>query len=355
MNKQLIKVLKKDFYTLSSILKITNISLDDDYIIFKADKKAIDILNINNINYEVIQKSLYSKIVHKYIGLLIGVLLFFVMMYFNSFRVTNIKFNNNYIINSDIEEIINDSSKKVLGFNIVNNLDDIEKHVRRKYYTYPWITMKKKGTTIMVDIADYDSDYKVLDNNEVGNVVAKNDAIIKSCYVYQGSLCVKNNQYVKKGDKLIDCKSIYEARGLVIGSFFEEYNIEIPKIEYIDISSNIKESVYSVNLFNKRLNLKRKYKLDNYKESSKELFSLFGISIYKNVREGINNKKIEYNLIEAKNKALEEYEKYFKSSITSSLEEINDVSILNIEEFDNSYKIKILAKVSKSIGEFVPF
>lgn len=350
-----VKIKTSDFYFISKNISVYNLTIMDSYVIFECEKEVYEYLKDNDIKYEIIKDRRISNLIRIYKGIICGVIIFFGIVFINSKRITKIEFNSNYVINNKIEEIIYDNSKKILGMNMIDNLDNLEKIIRNEFFSYPWISIKKEGTTILVDITSYDSDVIIEENNILGNLVAVNDGIISSIHTYQGISLYHMNEYVKKGDILIDSNNKYQAKGLVLANTFETYEtmIKINDVLYEEIY-NV-EDFYSINLFKYNFKLKRKFKISNYNENIKTVFNFFNLfKIRKNSRTEIIKKEVTYTLEDARNQALKEYKENFMNNIVSDLEEIKSLEVLSVDKINNNYKVKILAFVNKNIAKFIP-
>ena len=158
-----------DYFANSQQFKAKNIEVVGDSIMFETDKETIDLIEEKNIRY-MLHESKKDKLkgVMKYkTGIFFGLFfaIFFIVM--NSYRVKEVKFNDNHPINEEINAYIENGSKKILMFNFhKNNYQDLAKDIRSFYPEYEWITISKKGSVVYVEIEQDNQVVKEKENNK---------------------------------------------------------------------------------------------------------------------------------------------------------------------------------------------
>lgn len=358
----------EDFFGCSDKIVACNISLSSGQVCFKTDKITIKYLDENKIDYEIVEnknKAIKRKLMINR-GLIIGAMVFVFAILLNAYRVSDITYNANYLINDEIKEEIQKDMKKLFFWDFYGgNLDESATILRRKYVNYQWISLEKKGSKIVITISDYDDSSINKEEDIIGDVVAKKDGIIKYYTIYKGGNNVEVNKYVKKGDVLISSdllinknmatKDLVSARGLVLASTYENMTIKVMKEETKEILTGQKMSYNSLELFGHNLNIGKSNSFVNQLSNDKTIFNLFNIIKYKKIQEEEKCDIIKtYNKTEAIEYAKTTIENDFKNNSTCDLEKIERIETLAINETSSYYEITFLVKKQESIGEFQP-
>ena len=171
-----------------------------------------------------------------------------------------------------------------------------------------WVEITKNGYRYNVDIIKREEKHYNSENNFC-NYIAVKSGTVKSIIVRKGVLQVSENNYVNKGDILINGEIIYNeelkknicASGKITGETWYKVNVSYPLTRTIIKTKN--SGMYNVKLSF----LDKNYLLlkDKYKEP-KNIFKIggnfLGLTITKSKIKYY--KTIRYNLDEAENKAL---------------------------------------------------
>ncbi len=356
MNIYNIVMKKNTFFKYSNNIVAKSVRIDDGQVYFKTDNITKKFLDDNKISYKLEDslKSKASKKICTNLVLILGAVIFILVVYINTFRISRISFNGNYLINKEIEALISSKYKHFLFWDFISeDLEEMSKDLRMKYSEYEWISTYKDGTTIYVIINDNN---EVSNSTNYGDIVATKDAIIRSYKVYNGKSMVKENQYVKKGDVLISGNTndvLTEARGVVLGTTFIEKTITIDKEDIISKESGLSYKYTLFSLFKNNFSIGKKNKYESYTTSKRLIFNFFDIfKIYKIEEKEICDIIKSYSFEEALNLAKENI--YFDFSLTKRLdeEEIQKVELLRHDETDTAYSFRFLIKQVESIGEF---
>lgn len=356
-----VKMKSDDFFKLHSKLKTYNMEIESNYVIFDLDIDNFKILKESKYNYELIDSmnNKAKKFIYKHYIVFIGLLYVFAIMYIDSFRVSNIVFNNNTPINDDIETYIESKYKKFLIYNYINvDYKDLSNQIRQAYSSYPYINVYKKDDEIKVEIYNYND--KISEEeyyNVIGDVVATKDSIVDQFYVYNGTLNIYKNKYVKKGDILIDSKlgnNVYvSARGLIYGYTYERIKLIVDKKEEVFSYTKREDDYYKISIFSYNFNIGKDNDYNAYDEISDEKFSLFGFFSIKKIVDKEKSVIIKtYEKEESISIANKIIENNFEVNKTNDLEKIVDRYIYSVKENETSYEIEIVVKMYESIGVF---
>lgn len=135
------------------------------------------------------------------ISLVLSVFLFLDL----SLRVYDIKLNGDYpYIESFIKEELKNKGVDIYGYNIKeDNLENIETYLKEKFNNeIESLQLYKKGATLIIN---YKKRRKINDClNDGGKLYALKDGVIKNFEISKGNKLVKINDFVRKGDLLVD-------------------------------------------------------------------------------------------------------------------------------------------------------
>ena len=344
-----------DYFANSPIIKAYNIEIVGEAIMFTTDKATLLLLESKNIAY-MLHDSKIKRIKNtlKYkSGIYIGLLwvLFFVIM--NSYRVNEIKFNNEFPINDEIKTYITSQNQQILFFSFhKNNYQDLSKNLRSTFFEYEWINVEKKGTKLLVTINTPNTDIIPTDSYEVGDIVAKKAGMISEYKVFNGTSVLTSNKYVNKGDVLIDGQAS-GAKGYVLATVYDQVKITVMKENIIEKQTGNKIKYTKIKLFNKSFNINKKNNFNKSDVSVRKVFSIpYLISINKIEEFEKNDIIYTYDsdkaVLFAKNIIIDG----FTNSKVLNEEKIIRIEQLSIKETDNAFEIIFLVKKIESIGEF---
>lgn len=363
MKSYKVEIDKKDLNLISG-LDIKNLIVGDEKITFVTDKKTLNILknNFDNVYFVNILFSRMKEVVSKHFVTLIGAFAFAFVMIFISKTITEITFVDSNTYDYEVENYVISRMKKVGPFSFLNDdLNDIDKDLKKKFYHYEWIGISKKGTTLLIEISpsflNPDDDNR---NDKIpGYLYAKKDAIIKKYHVEKGIVLIQEEQYVKKGDLLISGDILHydqsieriHPKGYVIGEVLEYYEYTIPKIKNDNVR-NGKVSYQDYFFYKDKMIGKDKNTDNDYEETVvKNFFDLFYIKRrYYYERE---NTKTVLSYDEANNYAKTLIYKKFLANKTNKLEKIIYIKLARSSEDENNYYFRFVVKSEESIEEFL--
>ena len=252
-----------DYFSNSLNLTASNIEVIGDAILFQTDNESIKYLDSNNIRYMLhySKKGQVKYFLKHRVGIIVGVLVVCFLVFFNSFRVSEIKFNSEYPINSEIEAYIKSQNQDMLFFSFhKNNYDFLSKELRSMYVEYEWININKKGSSIYVDIIQ-NQDFKPLYEDDFSaDIIAGKSGLITEYSVFNGDVNVEIGDYVNKGDILIkgDLTGVKCAKGYIIATTYETIVVDVKKNEIKEELSGNNTEYYDVSLFSKSFNINKK-------------------------------------------------------------------------------------------------
>ena len=344
-----------DYFANSQIFKASNIEVIGDSIMFTTDKETINMIETKNIRYMLHydKKDEFKKFFKHKTGIIIGIIIVMFMIAINSFRVNKIEFSGNYPINENISEYITKQNQQILFFSFhKHNYDELSRELRSVFSEYEWINVRKKGSTIFVDIEPTTTKEITPDDNMVGNIIAKKSGMVSEFVVFNGKGMVEVNTYIKEGQVLISGEN-KKAKGYVLATVYEQMVITVNKELILNEFSGKVNKYTQVGIFNKFFDINKKI---DYKISEMVVKNIFTIPYIINI-----NKIEEYE----KNDIIYTYDKeeaisYAKTIIENDFNNskiLDGEKILRLEELvvieeSDSYVITFLVKKVESIGEF---
>lgn len=266
-------------------LNISNIIMKDDYTyIFycsyftykkiKKEYKNVQLLSNNSIG-NVFLKIFSEKLV------IICLIISSIFYIYLSNKIFDIEINGtseqlNYYLEKQLETY---NIKKSYSLPTIKELKKIEKDMYiQNNDKLDLLSIIKKGSYIIVNY-ELKKENLVLDNNK-GKIYSKKDAIISKILIGSGNVLVKENQFIKKGNLLVDDSIIVDekihyvgTKGIIYGYVYNKIeisyqNYEIDKIlldaRYL-VSKNyiLEEKILEENILHH--DLERKILIIHYK------------------------------------------------------------------------------------------
>ena len=358
-NRYLVKM-KFDEYKMTENIKANNILIKEDEITFKTDKKSLNILK-NKFEYIYFQDILKSKSKNIFLNhfmTIIGMIIFSLFIFILSRTIVKIEFSDEATYNSEVYEKVLNELDSFGPFRFLNNdLKEIDSDLKKTFYHYEWIGIKRKGTILIIDIVSSNLKDNELENNITGSIYSKTDAIVKRYYVSKGIVKITEDQFVNKGDLLISGEVVHydneienvKANGLVIGEVLKYYDFKIKKEDSFEIRNG---NMYYHDYFffkEKRIG-KEELNFENYEVEIVERFSLLGIikikRLYYYEKEIINNK---YELDDAINLGKSKIFKEFLNNKINDLENIKYIKLIKNYEDDKNIYLKFSKIESKVV------
>ncbi len=195
---------------------------------------------------------------------LVGVILFFALLWYLTSHITGIDVTGNKRIAT--AEIINQLKGCGIYYGAaVNKIDSkmIKNEMMTKFDDIAWIGINIKGSRAYIEVKErLDTPIRV-DADIPCDIIAAKDGIIRLMEVKEGQSLVKINEFVEKGDLLVSGVVDSNKTGMrYVHSFGEVYAETIYKktreypFEYIEkIYTGNEKKRYSLSVMNKRLKL----------------------------------------------------------------------------------------------------
>ncbi len=169
-------------------------------------------------------------------GLMLGVFMVILSVYFSSLFVWRIDIEGNEVLSKEeILSVLEESQCYVGAFIPKINYDSLHNNVILNSPSISWISVNIKGNVATVMVRENEKE-KPQDNSEYANIVSKYDAQIVLVKLFEGEKKVFVGDMVKKGDLLIsgimDSQALgtryVEAKGSVMGYVNKSLLIKIP-------------------------------------------------------------------------------------------------------------------------------
>ena len=238
-----------------------------------------------------------------------------------------------------------------------SKLQEIKDQILKLYpEKLEWLEIETKGMNYIVRLEER----KIISNSKAKsacNVVAIKDGLIKKIIYNKGEALVKTNDYVKKGDILIEgtlkkddeIKNTVCAEGKVYAEVWYQATIKVPitkeeniltgKVRY---NIKIKNNAYDDFLFKSRL---KEYTTDNY-----PLFTLFNTTFFWSKQKEVTKKTITYT-DEELNALAEKLVNEKINQLLNDNEYIIDKKVLQKNKLTNSFEVKYFVVLLEQIGE----
>ncbi len=274
---------------------VFDLVINDDNILFYTND--LSILG-NNINYEIIQDrdDELNRIYKKYVGLLLGMVITIVILFFNSLRYNEIIFTEKVNDKESIIEYIEEKTSNFLNIRFLNeDVLDINVDIRNKFTNLEWISIEKIGTDIYVSTVRKNNIQDNTPESDIGHLVSSTDAIVKLVNVKTGRLLVLQNQFISKGDKLVSANlnEIYEGQkpiyvrssGIILGEYEDSVEYKIPVKDYKTKPTGKIDSYTSINILGFKIAIGRSNSFKRHSDIIDEKFSVLGLITLNKVQE----------------------------------------------------------------------
>ena len=337
-------------------IDIATLRVDIDYNDYKDVR---EIINRINGKMEIIGSSgsvfLLGKLKKRF-SLVIGAVIFIGIMFYLSTYVWGIEIETKknlppfeirqQLFNMGIKPGI--SKKDIVVKDIEKKLEDVNSDIL-------WVRVRVEGSTLKVIIEEKinpPQEKKV----QLGNLVAKMDGQVNRVYAYSGRTIVKTGDFVKAGDIIIrgidgreDGEFQVEPRGIVMANTFYEKVMEVKIKGTVLERSGEKDSDIYLNIFGKRIYLKKSIKgfkeYDKIEESGKILNKVMYFE------------REEKNIELSKEVAIENSIKSLEKSLLNELtrEAVVVDKIINEEDSENgNIKVRVIFVVEQNIVNDTP-
>lgn len=287
----------------------------------------------------------------KRVGLLIGTVVFFGVLYFLSGFVWNIKvYGNNAVSTAEIMQVANEMGicEGMLKSKI--NSPEMRNTMLYKFNKLSWVSFNLEGSLLTINVSETKPQEQ--ENNKTPtNLVAAKDGVIKYLEIKNGYAAVKVGQAVKKGELLVSGAAEFKEG---VASFFNSNGKVLAETEIV---------------YTETIALKQNVMLPNGKVTTKKVLQFFGLNIplylgsvkgeySKNVKEyyiKTENNYLPIKIIDAEFLSLEnteiiltetEAQAKLKASADAWLKQSNVIEIVDIKDdiILQNGEIKIIRK-----------
>ena len=320
-------------------------------IIYKKDYEKI--LKIKSI-YEITELDVFGLIKIKRKVKLSKHLIIITIISFLIFLIfTNIIFNIEVIhSNKDIRNLLTSELKKegIKKYSFKKSYDELTKIKEKILNKYKdkieWLEIEESGTKYIIRVEERNIPQKDTDNTP-RSIIASKDGILKKVVAEKGDIVKDMNDYVKKGDLIVNGELIFnektkgkvKATGKAYAEVWYVTKTEYPFASYQEIETKNKKNTYAIKFLNHTFELSfNKFKTKKIKEKDIIKHPLIPLKLVKQnqtetkvtdqiitPKEAIISaqKKAEENI--KKNLSKDEYiirSKYLKSTVKESIVEV---------------------------------
>lgn len=357
---KLIKKLAQINVSIHDLSKVNNdiyfkITLED----YEKIDKYLKTIKFKKVRYTGIKYIIESIKRYKIIGYSIASILC-IIIFLSSFIVDiEIKHENSYLTDIIYTELNNFGIKKFSFKKSFSNIQIIKEKIKEKYPDLiDWLEINEVGMKYVVRVEERKINMPDTPKTYC-SVYAKKDSLIKKINVYNGESAINLNDYVKKGDLLIngDIKlneNIVNqvcAEGKIIGEVWYKVNITLPFIYYTEQKTGKKRINFIIN-YDDSEHVLFKDRLNNYKASKKLVIDTLGIKFYLRTDEEIIKKQHKYSEEEAIAKAISLATEKVKKKIGAD-EAILLQKVLQKRVNDSTIDLDIFIVTEEDIGNQV--
>ena len=322
-----------------------------DIIIYKKDYETV--LKIKSI-YDVTELDVFGLIkikrkikISKHLIVLtliaFAIFLFFTHVIFD----VEVIHSNKDIRNLLLNELKAEGIKKLSFKKSYNEISKIKEKILNKYPDkIEWLEIEENGTKYTVRVEER-TIVKEDENNTPRNIVAGKDGVLKKVIAEKGDIVKDMNDYVKKGDMIINGELIFNekvtgkvrAEGKAYAEVWYVTKTEYPFATYTETETGKTKEVYAIKFLNHTFEFTlHKFKTKKIEEEDIVKHSLIPIKLVKQkqketkvtdqiltVEEAINKAKEKAENDIKKNLSKDEYiirSKYLKSTVKESIVEV---------------------------------
>ncbi len=322
-----------------------------DIIIYKKDYETV--LKIKSI-YDVTELDVFGLIkikrkikISKHL-IILTIIAFAIFLFFTHviFDVEVIHSNKD-IRNLLLNELKAEGIKKLSFKKSYNEISKIKEKILNKYPDkIEWLEIEENGTKYTVRVEER-TIVKEDENNTPRNIVAGKDGVLKKVIAEKGDIVKDMNDYVKKGDMIINGELIFnekvtgkvKAEGKAYAEVWYVTKTEYPFATYTETETGKTKEVYAIKFLNHTFEFTlHKFKTKKIEEEDIVKHPLIPLKLVKQkqketkvtdqiltVEEAINKAKEKAENDIKKNLSKDEYiirSKYLKSTVKESIVEV---------------------------------
>ena len=314
--------------------------IEDNKIKFITNKKGIELLNTLNIYYELndnFKKNLKNFLLRRFVGIISFVIILFLMVFSNHY-VREIKFENELYYNQKVYDYVKNNFRRIGNIYLVNKgINDISINLKNEFNYYAFIGLVKESGILKIKIVPNIPINKNEEHLNLGLYASKN-AYITYININKGKNLVNLQQMVKKDELLVEGEN---CNGIIVGRTVDIETLTIKKEQELTIYTNnyYKDRYFKIFNYDNENKVSR---YENYYLDKKIIVDLYFFKIYENTyyekvikKDIVNIEFIKYNIEKI-------YEQEFYKIKRDSKEKIVNVNLLNIDEDEEFYYLKLL-------------
>lgn len=350
------------------LYEITYISYNEVSIVIKKfDYEKVD--EIKTI-YEIALQKVYGierikQIIKKNRYMLISLLLGMILLYGLTHTTFEIEIIHNSkelrtLLQEQLKENGIDKWKPVKSY---ESIQKIKQNILEKYKDkIEWLEIEVVGTKYIVRVEE-----RILteekEQYEIQDIVAKKSAILLKIEGESGEIIKNVNDYVKTGDTVItgnivlneEVKQQIAAKGTIYGEVWYKTTVEYPLSYYEEKETGKKQTVYTFQFLNKRIELFNFNPYKNKKIESKTIWesNVFPISFVKEEQKEIIVIDEKYDEKQAIEKAIQVATKKIESNL-SEKEKIIRVQQLKVDTNESTIIVELFFAVMEDITDTKP-
>lgn len=223
------------------------------------------------VNCEISHVKGFPRLLELYkkrLGVFIGIIYFFVMLWMSTLFIWDVTVTGNADIpDSEIITLLDDLGCGIGSFIPTINFDELHNKYLLSSRNIAWIAVNMKGVVAEVEVREIMYGRKKDTEKTAANIVAVCDGQIESVEVYEGRKSVAIGDIVKKGDLLISgvvesglkgtTQTVFykKAEGKVLAKVNKKIYIVIPLVQEKKVPTGNTQNSYMINIFGKNINI----------------------------------------------------------------------------------------------------
>lgn len=361
MGRFVVKTGRENLARLSRF-RIKNLKETAEGLEFYTDRKGVEqIKDFPETTYYDRHKQLRALFLRKHLVAVIGCLLMALALINLNIGVAAVRFTDEDTYDAAVLAHMERYYRRVGPFKYLNaSLSEINYDLRSAFYHYEWIGVRKHGAVLYLDIKKIVNQPPESETTP-GSLYAKTEGIVKEYHVVKGTVVIQEEQYVAAGDLLISGEvshynnetEFVRATGYVLAESLRYHDFKIAKRSTELIRTGRLEIVKAYVLFGRQIN-KTPSKFENYvvEEGKTVGGRVFQIKTF--YRYELKEVSTVYDEDDAVSYSKSLVYKDFRAEKTVPKEKIIFIKLVRIEEDEDYYYVRLIAKSYQNIARFVP-
>lgn len=363
-----IKTKCNNYYNLIKKLNNLNIKIydsiyKDNYVFLKVTYKDYNLIKKYIISYKFVIYKLngiqkLKEVISKEKIFIISMIIGFITLFTLSNMIFKIEIiHENKEIRNLIKEELDNYNIKVLHFKkSYKELNKIRNEILDKYPDkLDWMEFVTNGLVISVKIEE-----RIITNtnkdNKICNIIAYKSGVISDIYVESGEVKVQINDYVKKGDILIQGIINYNnenkrytcAKGDIYITNWYTVNVTYPIKEKINVKTNKKRMNLTYEINENKHNI-FKNRLKTYESKYKKILDIFQFKLYLETQYEIKKEEINNTDETMLNKGIEKAISTLEKKLNKK-DSIIDKKVLKKTKNNSTMDIEVFIVVKELIS-----